>query len=135
MAPPKTYGALCGKLENNPHSSEADRKKYAQLAAAQFDTTTANSKNEDLLLDEAMMDVGPGSGMVGGLITFMEKTDELGGTLQFLHNVSKHTVHGDNWNVSFIYFGDVEDGEVESIPFQKGLLAETEEVIAWETMD
>ena len=125
MAPPKTYRAFCGKPENNPHSSEEDRKDFAQLAIAHFDTTTTNSKNEDQLLEEVMMDVGPSSGMNGGLITFMEKTDELGGTLQFLHNVSKHTIPGDNRNVPFIYFGDVEDGEVESIPFMKGLLAET----------
>ena len=82
-----------------------------------------------------MMDVGPGSEMNGGLITFMKKTDELGGTLQFLLNVSKHTIQGDNRNVPFIYFGNIEDGEVKSIPFLKGLLAETKDEIAWDTID
>ena len=86
-------------------------------------------------MEEVMMDVGPGSGMNSGLITFMEKSDELGGTLQFLHNVSKHTIPGDNRNTSFIYFGDVEDGEVESIPFMKDLLAETEEVNSLDTIE
>ena len=135
MAPAKSYGAFCGKVDNKPHSSEDERKDFAQLVLANFNTTTPNAKNEDQLLDVVLMDVGLGSGMVGGLITFMETTDEVGGTIQFLHNIYKHTVHGENRNVSFIYFGDVEDGEVESIPFQKGLLAETEEMVALETMD
>ena len=42
---------------------------------------------------------------------------------------------GDNRNTSFIYFGDVEDGEVESIPFMKDLLAETEEVNSLDTVE
>ena len=105
------------------------------MATANFDTTTANSLNEDLLSIEVLMDVGPASGMKGGLITFMETTDEPGGTLQFLHGVSLHTTPGDNRNVPFIYYGDVEDGEVESIPFMKALLAETDEVNALNTMD
>ena len=71
MAPPKTYRDFCVKAENNPHSSEEDRKDFAQLATAHFDTTTTNSKNEDELLVEVMMDVGPLSGMNGGLITFI----------------------------------------------------------------
>ena len=64
MAPTKSYGAFCGKADNNTHSSEEERKDFAQLVVAHFDTTTANSKNKDQLLDEIMMDVGPGSGMV-----------------------------------------------------------------------
>ena len=81
MAPPKTYCVFCEKDDNNPHSSEEYRKDFAQLATAHFDTTTTNSKNEDQLLVKVLMDVGPASGMNGGLITFMEKPDELGGTL------------------------------------------------------
>ena len=100
MAPPKTYLAFCGKAENNPQSSEEDRKDFAELVTSNFDTTTTNSKNEDELLVEVMMDVGPASCMNGGLITFMEKTDEPGGTLQFLHGVSLHTTHGDNRNTT-----------------------------------
>ena len=111
MAPPKTYRAFCEKAENNPHSSEEDRKDFARLATVHFDTTTTNSKNEDQLLVEVLMDVGPASGMNGGIITFMEKPDELGGILQFLHNIYVHT-SGDNHNVPFAYFGDVKDGEV-----------------------
>ena len=49
MAPPKTYRDFCGKAENNPQSSEEDRKEFAQLATANFDTTTPNSMNEDVL--------------------------------------------------------------------------------------
>ena len=113
MAPPKAYRVFCEKDENNPHSSEEDRNDFAQLATAHFDTTITNSKNEDQLLVEVLMDVGPASGMNGGLIVFMEKTDELGGTLQFLHNISVHT-SGENRNVLFAYFGNVEDKEVES---------------------
>ena len=135
MAPPRNYRDFCGKAENNPDSSEEDRKEFAQLATANFDTTTANSLNEDLLSIEVLMDVGPASGMKGGLITFMETIDEPGGTLQFLHGVSLYTTPGDNRNVPFIYYGDVEDGEVESIPFMKALLAETDEVNALNTMD
>ena len=134
MAPAKSYRAFCGRVDNDPHSSEEERKDFARLVLANFDTTTPNSKNEDQLLEDVLLDAGPGSGMVGGLLTFMETTDEPGGTLQFLHNIYKHTVHGDNRNVSFIYFGDVEDGEVESIPFQKELLAETDEVVVWDSM-
>ena len=96
MAPPKTYRAFCGKAENNPQSSEEDRKDFAQLATSNFDTTTTISMNEDVLLVEVMMDVGPVSGMNGGLITFTETTDVPGGTLQFLHSVSLHTTHSDN---------------------------------------
>ena len=102
MAPPKTYRAFCDKAENNPQSSEEDRKNFAELATSNFDTTTTNSKNEDNLLVEVMMDVVPSSGMNGGLITFMETTDVPGGTLQFLHGVSLHTTPGDNRNVPFI---------------------------------
>mmetsp|Transcript_31582 Transcript_31582/g.35347 ORF Transcript_31582/g.35347 Transcript_31582/m.35347 type:complete len:152 (+) Transcript_31582:224-679(+) len=134
MASPKTYRAFCEKAENNPHSSEEGRNDFAQLATAHFDITTATSKNEDQLLVEVMMNVGPASGMNGGLIVFMEKCDKLGGTLQFLHNVSLHT-SGENCNVPFAYFGDFEEGEVESIPFQKNLLDEADAVIILDSMD
>ena len=113
---PKTYRALCENPDNDPYSSEAERKDFAQLATALFDTTTNTSKNEDQLLPEVMMDVGPANGMNGGLVVFMERRDHLGGTLQFLHNIALHT-SGDNHNVAFAYFGDVEDGGVESVPF------------------
>ena len=134
MTPPKTYRVFCEKAENNPHSSEEDRKDLAQLATAHFDTITTNSKNKDQLLVEVLMDVGPASGMNGGLITFMEKPDELGGILQFLHNISVHTSK-DHYNVPFAYFDDVEDGEVESVLFQKSLLTEADEVIVLDTME
>ena len=134
MAPPKTYLAFCERAENNPHSSEEDRNDFAQLATTHFDTTTANSKNEDQLLVEVMMDVGPANGMKSGLVAFMEACDKLGGTLQFLHNVSLHT-SGENCNVAFAFFGDVEEGEVKSVPFQKGLLGETDAVFAPKTME
>mmetsp|Transcript_42607 Transcript_42607/g.48267 ORF Transcript_42607/g.48267 Transcript_42607/m.48267 type:complete len:191 (-) Transcript_42607:1462-2034(-) len=134
MASPKTYSALCEKAKNNPHSSEEGRNDFAQLATAHFDTTTNTSKNKDQLLVEVMMDVGPASGMNGGLIAFIEKCDKLGGTLQFLHNVSLHT-SGENCNVTFAYFGDVEEGEFESVPFQKNLLGEADSVIVLDSMD
>ena len=73
MAPAKSYGAFCGRVDNNPHSSEEERKDFARLVLANFDTTTPNSKNEDQLLVEVMMDLGPGSGMNCGLIVFMGK--------------------------------------------------------------
>ena len=60
---------------------------------------------------------------------------EPGGILQFPNGVSLHTNPGDNQNVLFIYFGDIKDGEVESIPFLKTLLAEADKVIALNTMD
>ena len=132
---PKSYSAFCGKADNNPQTTEEDRREFAQLATANFDTTTANSMNEDELLKEVMMDVGPLNGMNGGLVTFMETPDVLGGTLQFLHGVSLHTARDANRNVAFVYYGDVEDGNVESIPFVKGLLAEADEVTTLDTME
>ena len=56
---PKTYHALCEKADNDPYGSEVERKDLAQLAIALFDTTTNTTKNEDQLLVEVMMDVGP----------------------------------------------------------------------------
>ena len=135
MAPTKTYRAFCGKAGNNPQSSEEDRKEFAESATANFDTTTTNSKNKDELLTEVMMDVGPLSGKNGGLITFMETTDVPGGTLQLLHGTSLYTTRDDNRNVAFIYYGDVEDGGNESIPFLKGLLAEADEVNTLNSID
>ena len=64
MAFAKSYGAFCGKVDNNPHSSNKERKEFARLVLANFDTTTPNSKNEDQLLEDVLLDVGPGSGMV-----------------------------------------------------------------------
>ena len=81
------------------------------------------------------MDVGPLSGMNGGLIKFMETTDVPGGTLQFLHGTSFHTTHSDNRNAPFIYYRDVKDGEVKSIPFLKSLLAKADKGNALNIMD
>ena len=111
---PKTYRALCEKADNDPYSSEAERKDFTQLVTTLFDTTTDTAKNKGQLLPEVMMDVGPAIGMNGGLVVFMETRDKLGGTLQFLHNIALHT-SGDNCNAAFAYFGNVEDGGVESV--------------------
>ena len=132
---PKSYSTFCGKAENNPQGSEEDRREFAQLATANFDTTTVNSMNEDELLKEVMMDVRPLNGMNSGLVTFMETPDVPGGTLQFLHGVSLHTALDANRNVAFIYYGEVEDGNVESISFLKGLLAKADEVNTLDTME
>ena len=79
------------------------------------------------MLVEVLTDLRPAIGMNGGLIVFVEETDQLGGTLQVLHNITTNS--GDKHrNAVFAYYNDVEDGDVESIPFQKSMLAETYEV-------
>ena len=127
MAPNKTYLTLCGDSTNDPVDTPAGRIQYATSTAARYDTTSPNSKNEDLMLVEALTDLGPAAGMNGGLIVFVEETDQLGGTLQVIHNITPNP-GDDHRNVVFAYYNDVEEGEVESNPFLKSVLAETEEV-------
>ena len=81
-----------------------------------------------------MTDMGPATiGMNGGLIVFVEETDKLGGSIQVLHNIVVNP-RGDHQNVTFTYYNDVKDRAVESVPFQKVLLVETDEVIVPDTM-
>ena len=58
----------------------------------------------------------------------MEVSDKLGGTLQVLHNITVNP-RDEYLKVVFVYYNDVEDGDVATIPFQKSVLAETNEVI------
>ena len=133
MAPKKTYRDFCGDPSNDPSGTAEERVEFSRLTAALYDTTINTSKNEDQLLVEVMTDMGPATGINGGLIVFVEETDKLGGAIQVLHNVTVNP-RGDHRNVAFIYYNDVEDVAVESIPFQKALLAETDDVIIPNTM-
>jgi len=133
MAPKKTYLDFCGDLSNDPFGTVEERVEFATLTAAHYDTTTPSSKNEDQLLVEVMIDMGPATGMNGGLIVFVEETGKLGGTLQVLHKIAV-TPRDDHQNVVFTYYNDVKDGDVETIPFQKAVLAETDEVIVPDMM-
>ena len=71
--------------------------------------------------------------MNGSLIVFVEETDQLGGTLQVLHNITVNP-QDEHRNPVFTYYNDVKDGDVETIPFQKSVLAETDEVNVPDTM-
>ena len=75
-----------------------------------------------------MTDMGTATKMNGSLIICVEETDKLGGSTQVLHNVAVNP-RGDHRIVAFAYYNDVEDRAVESIPFQKGLLAEKDDRI------
>ena len=132
MAPKKTHLDLCGDLSNDPFGTAEEHVEFATLTAAHFDTTAPNSKNEDQLLVEVLTNLGPATGMNGGLIVFVEETDELGCTLQVLHNITVNP--RDDYRNVFAYYNDVEDGDMETIPFQKSVLVETDEVIVPDTM-
>ena len=88
MVPKKSYLDLCGDPSNDPFATSEERVKFSTLTAARYDTTAPNSKNEDQLLVEVLIDLGPATGMNGGLIVFVEEIDKLGGTLQVLHNIT-----------------------------------------------
>ena len=133
MAPTKAYLTLCGDSTKDPVDTPAGKIQYASSTAARYDTTSPTSKNEDLMLVEALTNLGPDAGMNGGLIVFVEATDKLGGTLQVIHNIAPNP-GDDHHNVVFAYYNDVEEGEVETIPFLKSMLAETDEVNVPDTM-
>ena len=44
-----------------------------------------------------------------------------------MHNIAPNP-GDDHCNIAFAYYNDVEEGEVETIPFLKSVLAETDEV-------
>ena len=129
MTPKKTYLDFCGDPVNDPFGTAEEQS----IIAAHYDTTINTSKNEDQLLVEVLTNLGPTAGMNGGLIVFVDETDQLGGTLQILHNITVNP-QDEHRNVVFTYYNDVKDGDVETIPFQKSVLAETDEVTVSNTM-
>ena len=130
----QTYNTFCEDPTNNPSGTEAERIKFATLTSAISDTTTNTSKNEDQMLTQVMTDMGPATGMNGGLIVFVEAINKLGGTIQVLHNIAVHP-SGDQHNVPFVFYNDVKDWAVESVTFQKYLLAKTDEVIVLDKIE
>ena len=134
MAPKKIYYLnSCGDPSNNPFGKTEERVEFATLTTTHYDTTAPTSKNEDELLAEVMTEMGTTTGMNGGLIVFVEETDKLGGTLKVLHNIAVNQ-RDDYQNVVFAYYNDVENGDVETILFQKTVLAKPDEVIVPDTM-
>ena len=127
---PKTYRLFYENPDNNPSGSEAERLEFAKITSAIYDT----SKNEDEMLTEVMIDIGLATEMNGGHILFVEATNKLGGTVQVLHNMVVHP-SGDHCNAPFDFYNYVEIGAVESVLFQKALLAETDEMIVLATME
>ena len=104
---PKTYHRFCENPHNNPSGSEGKRLKFSELTSTIFST----SNNQDEMTTEVMIDMGPVAGMNDGLIVFMKTPDELGGTIQVLHNIIVHP-SGKSCNVPFAFFNVVEDGAV-----------------------
>ena len=79
MVPKKTYCDFCGDPANDPSGTAEERVEFARLTSALYDTTISTSKNEYQLHTEVMTNMGPVTGMNGGLIVFMEETEKLGG--------------------------------------------------------
>ena len=76
MAPKKIYLNLCGDSSNGQFGTAEEPVKFSTSTAACYDITAPVSKNEDqLLVVEVLTNLGPATGMSGGLIVFVEETD------------------------------------------------------------
>ena len=118
-----TYQELCSNPDRNPLGEgpgliEAIEQQYLPWAIGQV--------RRDLL-DNVLMDTG--IELTGGIGVMVDDDDHMGGTLQVLHSIYKHTGLDTHRGKFFATIGDIQGIDAEIVEFKEELLDATLQVV------